>query len=111
LADQLPNILSISVPQGLRAKLDAEARRQRRSRSFVVAEALEQYLGGRDHNTFDAARTRTLREGLALPPAERLRLSEELWQEFARGRPQRTAWSKSFETFDEYEEWRRESGR
>jgi predicted transcriptional regulator len=100
-------ILSISLPGDLRARLDAEAERQRRSRSFVVAEALRDYLGRRDASGFGEARERTLLEGLALSPAERLRLSEELWSELARGRGLAAPWTAAFDTFDQYEDWRR----
>ncbi len=106
------DILSISIPAGLRARLDAEAKRQRRSRSFVVAQAVEEYLGGRRSGPeFGAARGRTLREGLALSPADRVRLSEELWQELTRGRRRAKPWVAVFETFDQYERWRRKRGR
>ena len=99
-------ILSISIPAALRTTLDAEARRQRRSRSFVVSEAVSTYIAQRGHDAFAAARDRTLREGLALSPAERVRLSEELWREFSRGRKPARAWTASFDTFADYERWR-----
>ena len=100
-------ILSISLPADLRARLDAEAGRSRRSRSFLVAEAVREYLTREDHRSFGEARERTLREGLALSPAERIRLSEELWSELARGREVAVPWTAGFDTFDEYESWRR----
>jgi len=103
-------ILSISLPAELRAKLDTIATRLRRSRSFVVAEAIQEYLARRDHDTFEAARERTLREGLALSPAERLRLSEELWEDLTRGRGPAKPWTAAFNTFDQYERWRRGGG-
>jgi predicted transcriptional regulator len=90
--------LSISLPSDLRAGLDAEAGRQRRSRSFVVAEAVREYLDRREQRAFDQARDRTLREGLALSPAERLRLSEELWRELVRGREPAAGWTAAFDT-------------
>lgn len=77
-------IISISLPDELRRPLDEEAERQRRSRSFIVAEAVREYLGRRHDPEFDAARDRTLREALALSPADRVRLAEELWRELAR---------------------------
>jgi predicted transcriptional regulator len=100
-------ILSISLSSDLRARLDAEAGRARRSRSFVVAEAVREYLDRRDQGAFDQARDRTLRDGLALSPAERLKLSEELWRELARGREPAAGWTAAFDTFEEYEHWRR----
>ncbi|MFO7587363.1 MAG: ribbon-helix-helix protein, CopG family [Gemmatimonadota bacterium] len=106
----MTTILSISVPADLRSALDSEAARQRRSRSFVVREAVREYLERRERDAFADARRRTLREGLALTPAGRLRLAEELWQELARGRRTTRPWTATFATFDDYERWRRERG-
>jgi len=103
-------ILSISLPAELRKSLDAEAKRQRRSRSFVVAEAIQAYLSRPGLDAFAGARDRTLREGLALSPADRLKLSEELWQELMRGRKPLKPWIVAFDTFDQYEQWRRGEG-
>lgn len=100
-------ILSISVPEGLRTVLDAEAKRQRRSRSFVVSEAIREYVSNREREAFAAGRDQTLREALALSPAERLEEAEELWQEFARTHEPGQPWTASFDTFAEYEQWRR----
>ena len=103
-------ILSVSLPKNLRATLDAEAKRQRRSRSFVVAEAVRDYVARRQQDAFDAARERTLREGLALAPAARVQLAEQLWQEFARGREPTKPWTATFDTFEDHERWRRAGG-
>ncbi|MBA3319189.1 MAG: ribbon-helix-helix protein, CopG family [Gemmatimonadales bacterium] len=103
-------ILSISLPSDLRHRLDAEAERQRRSRSFLAAEAIREYLARQDRQSFTEARERTLRDGLALSPTERLRLSEDLWADLARGRDLADPWTAGFDTFDEYERWRRQSG-
>lgn len=102
----MTSITSISMPDELRAALDREAERQRRSRSFVVAEAVREYLARQEHASFDEARLRTLRDGLALTPRGRLELAEDLWSEFARGRPASDPWTATFATFDEYERWR-----
>ena len=102
-------ILSISLPRALRTGLDREAALQRRSRSFIVAEAIEQYLDHRRRRQFDEARERTLREGLALSPAERVRLSEELWRELAAGHVLAAPWTAAFDTFEEYGRWQRRS--
>lgn len=104
----MSTILSVSLPAEVRATLDAEARRQRRSRSFVVAEAVRDYVARQQSRAFDAARDRTLAEGLALAPAERIHQAEALWRELARGRRVTRPWVASFDTFDEYEAWRRE---
>lgn len=104
----MTTILSVSVPADLRSLLDAAAKRQRRSRSFVVAEAVREYIARQDRDAFTEARTRTLREGLALAPAARVRLAEELWQDFAHGRKATKPWTATFKTFDEYDQWRRQ---
>jgi predicted transcriptional regulator len=103
-------ITSVSLPPRLRKRLDQEAKRQRRARSFVVAEAIEEYLGRRERQAFTEGRERTLREGLALSPAERLALSEGLWLELTRGRGSAPPWTAAFDTFDDYERWRRQGG-
>ncbi|HEV8357626.1 MAG TPA: ribbon-helix-helix protein, CopG family [Gemmatimonadales bacterium] len=104
----MTKIVSVSLPADIRSTLDAEARRQRRSRSFVVAEAVRDYVARQQRNAFAEARERTLRDGLALTPAARLELSEELWRELARGRRAAKPWTATFDTFDEYERWRRD---
>jgi predicted transcriptional regulator len=106
----MTTILSVSLPRDLRSTLDAEAKRQRRSRSFVVAEAVRDYLARQERAAFDEARKRTLSEGLALAPAARVQLAEDLWQEFAQGRKAAEPWTATFNTYDEYERWRRQGG-
>ena len=106
----MTTILSVSLPADLRSTLDAEAKRQRRSRSFVVAEAVREYLARQGRAAFAEARERTLREGLALAPAARLKLAEDLWQELARGRKPGPPWTATFNTFEEYDRWRRQGG-
>ena len=103
-------ITSVSLSPALRKRLDREAGRQRRSRSFVVAEALERYLDQADRRGFEEARERTLREALALSPSERVRLAEELWSELARGSRRVKPWTAAFDTFEDYERWRRRRG-
>lgn len=102
----MTTITSVSMPDDLRAALDQEAERQRRTRSSVVAEAVSEYLAWRQRAAFDDARRRTLRDALALTPEARIELAEELWLEFARGRPPFEPWAATFGTFDEYEGWR-----
>lgn len=102
----MSTILSVSIPEALRAELDAEAGRQRRSRSFVVAEAVRHYLAEQRRQVFAVASERTLREGLALAPAERVRLAEELWRELAGDRSVGPPWTAGFDSFAEYRGWR-----
>lgn len=106
----MATILSISLPDELRKRLDAEAKRRQRSRSFVVAEAIRGYLAGREQDAFARGRERTLREGLAMSPAERVKLSEELWREFTWGRGPAVPWTAAFDTFEQYDAWRRGEG-
>jgi predicted transcriptional regulator len=110
LAAMASTITTISLPTALRKRLDREAARQRRSRSFVVAEAIERYLDETDRRGFEEGRRRTLREALALSPAERVRLAEELWSELARGSRPGEPWTAVFGTFEEYEHWRSRGG-
>jgi predicted transcriptional regulator len=106
----MTTIVSVSLTPELLGLLDAEAKRQRRSRSFVVSEAVRDYLSRQDRDAFAAARDRSLKEGLALAPAERLVAAEELWQDLTRGRQPTKPWTAAFNTFEEYEEWRRRGG-
>ncbi len=92
-------ILSVSVPAELRRALDAEARRQRRSRSAVVSEAIRAYVASREREPFAEGRDATLRAALALSPAERLREAEDLWREFAGTHPAKNLWAISVATF------------
>lgn len=104
----MKTILSISVSPDVRAALDAERSRQRRSRSFVVEEAIRDYLAARDSSAFAEGRSRTIREALALSAKERVQLSEDLWRELAPGHKVAKPWTATFDTFAEYERWRRD---
>lgn len=106
----MSSIISVSVPEAVRSVLEAEATRQRRSRSFIVAEAVREYVAARVDQAFAQARHQTLREGLALSPQDRIALAEDLWQEFARGRKPAKPWARTFDTFADYDTWRREGG-
>src|SRR2546428_4949403 len=80
----MATILSVSVPVELRAALDAEAKRQRRSRSFVVSEAIRAYVASREREAFAAGRGETLREAFAVAPAAGPREAQGVLQEVAR---------------------------
>lgn len=103
-------IISVSVSESIRSVLGAEAKRQRRSRSFIVAEAVRAYVATRVDHAFAHARSQTLRDGLALSPQGRIDLAEDLWQEFARGHTPAQPWARTFDTFADYDRWRREGG-
>ena len=106
----MATILSVSIPDDLRAPLDDVAARQRRSRSFVVSEAVRTYLTSQTDPEFDEARDETLREGLALSPAERVRLVESLTDELTVGRKPRKPFVLGFDTFADYDTWLRAGG-
>ena len=100
-------IVSVSLPPRVKSTLDAESRRQRRSRSFVVAEAIREYTDRRTAGAFADARDETLRDGLARSPAARVRESEDLWQELTRGSRPAKPWTATFRTFAEHDAWLR----
>ena len=103
----MTTIISISLPDDLRGPLDAIAARQRRSRSFVVSDAVRTYLANQTDPEFDEARDETLREGLALSSAVRVCLAESLSDELT-ARPRRhKPFAIGFDTAAEYDEWRR----
>lgn len=105
-------ILSVSIPDDLRPQLDREAKRQRRSRSWVVTEAVRRYLEGRPQPyvevgaSFERGRDLTLLEGLALDYTERAREAEQLWEEGWRLAPQRKPFVKVFETEERIAAWK-----
>jgi len=109
----MATILSVSVPPDLRAQLDREARRQRRSRSWIVTEAVRHYLEARPKPfaevgaSFQRGRDLTLLEGLALDYTERAREAERLWEEGWRFAPRREPYVRVFETIAELEAWQR----
>lgn len=103
----MATILSVSLPPELRSTLDAEVRRQRRPRSAVVADAVRDYVARQQREAFSTAHRQTLRDGLSLTPPARLALSEELWQDFARGQKPVKPWTETFSTFSAYDAWRR----
>ena len=69
---------------------------------------MRDYVTRQERDAFTAARERTLREGLALAPAARVQVSEDPWDEFARGRKPAKPWTRTFGTFEEYDQWRRQ---
>jgi predicted transcriptional regulator len=106
----MATILSVSIPDDLRAPLDAVAARQRRSRSFVVSEAVRTYIASQTDPAFDEARDETLREGLALSPADRIRLAESINDDLSARKKRHKPFVRGFDTFAEYDEWIRAGG-
>lgn len=122
--------ISVTLPPALVEAADARARALDRSRSWVVAEALRQYLaaapgeeaqaGGRvlrvaetitsayEASAVEEARLRHLRAEAALPPNERLRRAEELGH-LARRAQRRGARRQviAFDSYEDYYEWKK----
>lgn len=128
--------ITITIPEELVAAADTKARRLDRSRSWVLAEALRQYLqaGPRSGGVREAAvahgpsapqtpradppvdvaaevaasRTRRLQAELALAPLERLRRADELGRLGRTSRPScASAQVVGFDRYDDYYEWKR----
>lgn len=103
----MTKIVSVSLSDETRDALEAEAKRQQRSRSWVVREAVAEYVARRRDEDFAAARAGTLVRSLELTPEERVHLCDDLWDELTFGRETSTGDARSFDTFDEYHAWRR----
>src|SRR5881396_3765018 len=101
----MATILSISVPATLRAQLDREARRQRRSRSWIVTEAVRRYLEARPKPFVEVGAS--FERGRDLDYTERAREAERLWEEGWRFAPRREPYVRVFETIAELEAWQR----
>lgn len=124
--------ITITIPEELVEAADARADHLDRSRSWVLVEALRQYLryaspplavheaAGRPYAAgppvppVDAAaevaasRRRRLRAELALPALERLRRGEELARlGQSRQRARASAQIIGFDTYEDYYEWKR----
>ncbi len=102
----MSKIVSVSLSDDTRDALEAEAKRQKRSRSWIVREAVAEYVARQRDAAFDAARDRVLRDGLALSPAERVLAAEAIWNEFADRHPTTRGYSAGFATFAEYDAWK-----
>jgi len=81
----MAKIISVSLPDNLVPALDREAKRQQRSRSWIVGEAVRRYLESRPAPyvevgaSFERGQDLTLLEGLAMDHTERAREAEALW--------------------------------
>jgi len=103
-------VVAISFPDALPAAIDVEARRQRRSRSWIVSEAVRRYLVEPHVEvgaTFQRGRDLTLLEGLALDYTARAREAEQLWEEGWRFTPPAEPFVRVFETEAEIDAWKR----
>jgi predicted transcriptional regulator len=107
----MSKIVSVSLPPETRDALDAEAKRQRRSRSWVVREAVAEYVAQRRDAAFAAAREHTRHADLSLTAEERVHLCDDLWRELTFGAETPRGDARSFDTFDQYHAWRREHRR
>lgn len=117
--------ISITIPDNLVAALDRKAKDLDRSRSWVIAQAVRQFLetpGSAGKPTLAvrepspppyaalevaAARRQHLKTDLALPPAERLRRAEELGR-LARRAQRRGVRNQviGFDSYEDYYEWK-----
>jgi predicted transcriptional regulator len=105
----MTKIVTISLPDDVRDALFAEAQSQKRSRSWIVREALTRYVADRRDAAFADARDHLLRQSLRQSPAERVLEGESIWNELALGRVPSPGIAISFETLDEYETWSKRS--
>ena len=108
----MSKIISVSLPDDLVPALDREAKRQRRSRSWVVAESVRRYLesGATPYvevgASFERGRDLTLLEGLALDPTERARGAEALWNEAWRFAPTCEPFARLLDGEEAISEWK-----
>lgn len=126
--------ITITIPEELVKAADARAKALDRSRSWILVEALRQYLSALDSARtvreptappLEDAKTRTptpvdaaaevaesrrhrLRAEMALPPLERLRRAEELAR-LGQSSPQRRAGAQviGFDSYEDYYEWKK----
>lgn len=117
--------VTVTIPVTVLKAADKLAKRERRSRSWVVSEALRSYVdasrraaasAGRvaepvvsPHTAdFDAARLDRVQSDLALTPEERVRLAEELARTATIARPQpRVHQVLAFDSWEDYLSWKR----
>jgi len=111
----MTKIISISIPDALLRALDREARRQERSRSWIVGEAVRRHLESQAAPyaeadvTFERGRDLTLIEGLALDYRERAREAEALWSEAWRFAPTCEPFVRLLDTEADIADWKRSS--
>ena len=114
--------ITVTVPEDLVARADARARRTRRSRSWVFAEALGRYLGGESKRAvreeirapygvqagLGEQRLAQLTADLKLTPEERLHEAETATDDALRlHRVPRVPCVLAFERYEDFLEWKR----
>jgi len=121
--------ISATIPDDLVAAADQRATRLDRSRSWVIAEALRQYLaragplpepGGQPQDPHAAgliapiglgpSRLEQLRADLRLSPEERVKEAERTFRLSRRGPQPSRQPVIAFESFEDYLEWDRREG-
>jgi Ribbon-helix-helix protein, copG family len=121
--------VTVTVPADVLKAADATAKRFDRSRSWVVAEALQRYAAASAaaapgapravvregpappydvQRAFRAAELSRLEGDLALTPEQRVRVAEEIARTVPAGQPRpRFRRVVQFDSYDDYLEWRR----
>ncbi len=113
--------ISITLPSGVLAAADREAKRLDRSRSWVVAEAVRRYVGapaavreaaaapyGITAPGLGSQRRAQLQADLALTPEQRVQEAEQTARdaEVARGRKRSAGRLLFFDRFQDYIDWK-----
>jgi hypothetical protein len=103
--------IAITLPKPDLAAADALARRCDRSRSWIVAEAIRQYVASQvavdERSGLGAARATQLRSDLTLTPEQRVREAEETLRLTASTRPDRPHEPLTFASYDAFLDWKR----
>jgi Ribbon-helix-helix protein, copG family len=104
--------IAITLPPEDLAEADRLATEQDRSRSWIIAEALRQYVarstGHRASSDLDPSRTAQLRRDLLLSPQERIEAADQALRIVGDGRASAAQEPLTFPTFDAFLEWNRE---
>ena len=96
--------IAITLPQEDLAAADQLAATQDRSRSWIIAEAVRQYVAQSAAPALDPSRTEQLRRDLALTPLQRVAAGEEALRMVADGGAQEP---RTFPTYDAFQAWLR----
>lgn len=102
--------ITITLPAGLVEKADARAKREGRSRSWVLAEALRRFLAEPERGPvpgLSEQQLAQLRADMALTPEQRVRKAEAAAEGAPRpDRAPRESFTISFDRYEDYLEWR-----